>query len=110
MIIGLGTNSGLKGGSINISGVSNVAVRNLTIQDAYDPFPHHEKDDGFNAQLDCIVIQGTTSNIWIDHCTLKDTMYYKKVAISGGSEKWQTYDGLCDIKGRHPRLGGLFVV
>lgn len=99
MIIGLGTNSGLKGGSINISGVSNVAVRNLTIQDAYDPFPHHEKDDGFNAQLDCIVIQGTTSNIWIDHCTLKDTMYYKKVAISGGSEKWQTYDGLCDIKG-----------
>ena len=99
MIIGLGTNSGLKGGSINISGVSNVAVRNLTIQDAYDPFPHHEKGDGFNAQLDCIVIQGTTSNIWIDHCTLKDTMYYKKVAISGGSEKWQTYDGLCDIKG-----------
>ncbi|WP_178842806.1 hypothetical protein [uncultured Treponema sp.] len=99
MIIGLGSDAVIKGGSLNISGVSNVALRNLTIQDAYDPFPHHEKNDGFNAQLDCIVVQGTTSNIWIDHCTLKDTMKYKTVAISGGSEKWQTYDGLCDIKG-----------
>lgn len=99
MIIGLGSDAVIKGGSLNISGVSNVALRNLTIQDAYDPFPHHEKNDGFNAQLDCIVVQGTTSNIWIDHCTLKDTMKYKTVSINGGSEKWQTYDGLCDIKG-----------
>lgn len=104
MIIGLGSDAVIKGGSLNISGVSNVALRNLTIQDAYDPFPHHEKNDGFNAQLDCIVVQGTTSNIWIDHCTLKDTMKYKTVSINVGSEnvgseKWQTYDGLCDIKG-----------
>ena len=99
-IIGKNSSSGLKGGSLNISSVSNVVLRNLTIQDAYDPFPHHEKDDGYNAQWDGIVIQGSSSNVWIDHCTLKDTMGYTTVKTGGStSEKWQTYDGLCDMKG-----------
>lgn len=98
-IIGLTSGSGIKGGALSISSVSNVALRNLTIQDAYDPFPHHEANDGFNAQHDCIVIQGTSSNIWIDHCTLQDTMHCTTVSINGGTEKWQTYDGLLDMKG-----------
>ncbi|WP_406035068.1 polysaccharide lyase family 1 protein [Treponema saccharophilum] len=89
----------IKGGTFQISGVSNVTIRNLTIQDAYDPFPHHEENDGFNAQWDGICLDGA-SNIWIDHCTIEDTMKYSKVAISGDAEeKWQTYDGLCDMKG-----------
>ena len=96
-IIGLG-NAVIKGGTIQISSVSNVTIRNLTIHDAYDPFPHHEAGDGFNAQWDGICLDGA-SNIWIDHCTIEDTMKYSEVAISGGSEKWQTYDGLCDMKG-----------
>ncbi|MBQ0051363.1 MAG: hypothetical protein KBT11_04785 [Treponema sp.] len=99
-IIGLNSSSGIKGGSINISSVSNVAIRNLTIKDAYDPFPHHEQNDGFNAQHDCMVIQGSSKNIWIDHCTMQDTMHCSEVTISNGStEKWQTYDGLLDMKG-----------
>ena len=95
MIIGLDENAEIYGGSFNISSVSNVAIRNVTIRDAYDPFPHHEKNDGFNAQHDCIVIQGTSSNIWIDHCTLKDS--YHCVNAANG-EKFQTYDGLLDMK------------
>lgn len=92
----------IKGGTFQISGVSNVTIRNLTIKDAYDPFPHHEKKDGFNAQWDAISIQNSASNIWIDHCTLEDTMKYKMVTIKSDAnttktEKWQTYDGLCDI-------------
>ena len=87
----------IKGGTIQLSSVSNVIIRNITIQDGYDPFPHHEKNDGFNAQWDNIAIIGS-KNVWIDHCTLEDTMLYKNVTISGGGkEKWQTYDGLCDI-------------
>ena len=96
-IIGLG-NAVIKGGTIQISGVSNVTIRNLTIQDAYDPFPHHEKNDGFNAQWDGICLDGA-SNIWIDHCTIEDTMKYSNVTTKTSSEKWQTYDGLCDMKG-----------
>ncbi len=100
-IIGLTDESGIKGGTLSISGVQNVVLRNLTIQDAYDPFPHHESGDGYNAQFDCITIQGSsTQNIWIDHCTFKDTMYLSYVSTGGStSEKWQTYDGLLDIKG-----------
>lgn len=99
-IIGLTSSSGIKGGTIRIIDVSNVVIRNLTIQDAYDPFPHHEKNDGFNAQWDAISIQtnsSSTTNIWIDHCTVEDTMKYITVTTKSGSEKWQTYDGLCDI-------------
>lgn len=98
-IIGLGNNSGIRGGTISISGIQNVVIRNLTLVDAIDMFPHHEKNDGFNAQFDCITIQGSnTANIWIDHCTMKDTLVMQHVQ-SGTKEKWQNYDGLCDIKG-----------
>ena len=47
VLVGLGENSGFSGGCLSISGVSNVILRNLKILDAYDPFPHHEKDDGY---------------------------------------------------------------
>lgn len=98
-IIGLGNNSGIRGGTISINGIKNVVIRNLTLVDAIDMFPHHEKNDGFNAQFDCITIQGSnTANIWIDHCTMKDTLVMQHVQ-SGTKEKWQNYDGLCDIKG-----------
>lgn len=96
-IIGL-AGAVIKGGTFQISNASNVVIRNLTIRDAYDPFPHHESDDGFNAQWDNIAVVDSSYNIWIDHCTLEDTMKYSKVTIKDGEqEKWQTYDGLCDI-------------
>ena len=102
MIIGKDTDSCIKGGMISISGESDIAIRNLVIEDAFDPFPHHEKNDGYNAEYDGICIQGDSSNIWVDHCTLKDTMslaYVMTGGDDGTSEKWQTYDGLLDIKG-----------
>ncbi len=92
-IIGKGSESGIKGGSIIISGKSNIILRNLLIQDGYDPFPNHKKDDGWNAEQDNITIRNST-NIWVDHCTIEDTM---TLATAANGEKWQTYDGLCDI-------------
>ena len=98
-LIGSTKNSGIKGGTINISSVQNVVLRNLIIQDGYDPFPHHEKNDGYNAQLDAVLIQGTSNNIWVDHCTLEDTVHVINVNTGGSvSEKWQTFDGLLDMK------------
>ena len=102
MIVGKGTDCAIKGGMISISGESDIAIRNLVIQDAFDPFPHHEKNDGYNAEYDGVCIQGDSANIWVDHCTLEDTMSLAYVMTGGGdgeSEKWQTYDGLLDIKG-----------
>ncbi len=92
-IIGKTATSGIKGGSIYLSGVSNVILRNLTIRDGYDPFPNHENGDGWNAQQDNIAIRNS-HYVWVDHCTLEDTM---SLATAPNGEKWQTYDGLCDI-------------
>ena len=99
-IIGATTGCAIRGATINISSVSNVVIRNLFIEDAYDPFPHHESNDGYNAQHDGIVIQGSSTNVWIDHCSFKDLQHLVYVKTGGStSEKWQTYDGLLDMKG-----------
>ena len=98
-LIGKGPGCGIRGGTIQISGKSNIQIRNLTIQDPFDPFPHHEANDGYNAQWDGVNIQGKSENIWIDHCTFEDTIDLGYVNTNGSSqEKWQTYDGLCDMK------------
>ncbi len=104
-LIGIDSASGLVGGTLSISNISNVAIRNLILRDAYDPFPHHEAGDGWNSQYDGIVIQNTTSGIWIDHCTIEDTMNGSDANTdyvtnaSGTKEHWNPYDGQCDIKG-----------
>ncbi len=122
-IIGLTDESGIRGANISISGISNIMLRNLHLQDAFDPFPHHEYNDGWNSEYDCITIQNTNSYIWIDHCTFEDTISVGWADFAGvktgdsdaeiiaypcnstgtatttGYEMWQTYDGLCDIKG-----------
>ena len=98
-IIGLGESSGIKGGEILLKNVQNIAIRNIKFEDAFDPFPDIQKNDGFNAQYDALNID-TSKNIWIDHCHLKDTINLNHVQLAGGeTTKWQTYDGLCDIKG-----------
>lgn len=97
-LIGKDENCGIRGGSIQINGKKNIIIRNLTIQDPCDPFPHHESGDGYNAQWDGICIQGSSSYIWIDHCTFEDTLTLAYTTNST-KEKWQIFDGLCDMKG-----------
>lgn len=105
ILIGKSAGSGIKGGSIQISGKSNIQIRNLNIKDAYDPFPHHEENDGYNAELDGICIQGESYGIWIDRCTFEDTLSLAHVLTAGTTdEKWQDYDGLCDIKGNSTNI------
>lgn len=103
-IIGLTNESGVKGGCFKISGKSNIVMRNLIIQDAYDPFPQIEKGDGFNANYDAIEISNGSKYVWIDHCTFRDTISktdsdFDTVTLKDGAEKkYQVFDGLCDIK------------
>lgn len=84
----------VRGGSFSIKNVSNVVIRNISLKDAVDPFPHHESGDGWNAQHDLVSIDNG-KNIWIDHCTFEDTLVLGKAA---NGEKLQVYDGLCDMK------------
>ena len=46
----------VRGGSFSIRNVSNVVIRNISLKDAVDPFPHHESGDGWNAQHDLVSI------------------------------------------------------
>ena len=84
----------VRGGSFSIRNVSNVVIRNISLKDAVDPFPHHESGDGWNAQHDLVSIENG-KNIWIDHCTFEDTL---KLGKAANGEKLQVYDGLCDMK------------
>ena len=64
-IIGLTANSGIMGGSFSLSNTENIILRNLTILDAYDPFPKMEENDGLNAQIDgCVITR--SRYIWVD--------------------------------------------
>ena len=99
-IIGLGENSGVSGGGISVRS-SYVVLRNLVIKDGYDPFPNHEANDGWNAQVDAIGISGA-SHVWVDHCTIEDTIEMGTAPNASNEsaanhKKFQTYDGLCDI-------------
>ncbi|WP_262367191.1 hypothetical protein [Campylobacter concisus] len=92
-VIGLGENSGIKGGSFLLKNVQNIAIRNMNTLDAFDPFPDIQKNDGFNAQYDGVSID-SSKNIWIDHCHFKDTVELSHVNLADKElTKWQTYDG-----------------
>lgn len=93
-IIGLNGGGYVRGGSFSVKDVSNVVIRNISLKDAVDPFPHHESGDGWNAQHDLVSIDNG-KNIWIDHCIFEDTLTLGKAA---NGEKLQVYDGLCDMK------------
>lgn len=103
-IIGVNKDSILRGASLQISGKNNIAIRNITLQDALDLFPHHEENDGFNAQYDCVSVYGS-SNIWIDHVTFEDHFSvgpkeFAHVKLADRTdEKWQTTDGFLDMSG-----------
>ena len=63
-------------------------------------FQIYKKMTALNAQYDGVSIE-SSKNIWVDHCHFKDTVELGHVHLAGGElTKWQTYDGLCDIKGR----------
>jgi pectate lyase len=56
-ILGVGSGSGISGGGLNLSGVSNVIIRNLVFRNADD---------------DSINVQESAHNIWIDHNDLSN--------------------------------------
>lgn len=92
-IIGM-EGASIRGGTFSVRNYDNVVIRNLFLKDAVDPFPEHQKNDGWNAQHDLIGIDNA-KNVWIDHCTFEDTL---TLGYAANGEKWQVYDGLCDMK------------
>ena len=99
-LIGAGPGAGLVNGSIIISGVSQVIVRNLRIVAPCDVAPVFDPTDGptgsWNAAFDAISVIGS-SNVWIDRNTITDApLTDDLLPIENGQIK-QCHDGAIDI-------------
>jgi pectate lyase len=99
-VIGVGRNAGITGGSLQIKGVDNVIVRNLTVESPLDCFPQWDPTDGatgaWNSEYDSMVVYGST-HVWIDHNTFTDGAHPDSSLPSYFGEIYQQHDGELDI-------------
>ncbi|WP_202112703.1 polysaccharide lyase family 1 protein [Gilliamella sp. Pas-s95] len=96
-LIGIGDNAGFINGSIVLSKVNNVIIRNLKIEAPVDIEPKFEKGDGWNAEWDGINII-TSTYVWIDHVTFTDGQFTDDKYQEKDGWKYVQHDGLLDIK------------
>ncbi|MGW4102357.1 pectate lyase family protein [Streptomyces sp. NPDC004976] len=99
-IIGVGRNAGIKGASLQIKGVDNVIVRNLTLESPVDCFPQWDPTDGsrgnWNSEYDTAVVHGST-HVWLDHNTFTDGEHPDSAAPTHFGTLYQQHDGELDI-------------
>lgn len=96
-LIGVGDNAGFLNGSLVLSKVNNVIIRNLKIEAPIDVAPKFEDGDGWNAEWDGINII-TSTYIWIDHVTFTDGSFTDDKYREKDGWKYVQHDGLLDIK------------
>ncbi|MET7480453.1 pectate lyase [Streptomyces sp. NPDC005648] len=99
-IVGIGGDAGFKGASLQIKGVDNVIVRNLSFESPLDCFPQWDPTDtadgNWNSEYDTAVVYGST-HVWMDHDTFTDgdhpdsslPFYYGRI--------FEQHDGELDI-------------
>jgi pectate lyase len=98
-IIGLGGDAKIVGGSLLLNKVSNVIIRNIELQDAYDYFPEWDPADltgRWNSSLDNVSLVGSTM-VWIDHCRFNDGERTDEKSAEYFGTKHMHHDGLLDI-------------
>ena len=100
-LIGTGSDTRLVNGTISISGVQNVIVRNLTIVNPCDVNPVWDPNDGssgnWNSEFDSVVIS-KSKNVWVDHNVFTDApITDDTLPVANGKVK-QCHDGALDVK------------
>ncbi|MET9649637.1 pectate lyase [Streptomyces sp. NPDC006460] len=99
-IVGVGRNAGITGGSLQIQGVDNVVIRNLTLESPLDCFPQWDPTDGatgaWNSEYDSMVVYGST-HVWVDHNTFTDGAHPDSSLPSYYGEVYQQHDGELDV-------------
>ncbi|GAA3648631.1 polysaccharide lyase family 1 protein [Streptomyces chitinivorans] len=99
-LIGVGEDATILGASLQIRGVENVIVRNITFEDTYDCFPQWDPTDGesgaWNSEYDNVVVHGSR-HVWIDHNTFTDGRRPDSEQPRYFGQLFQQHDGLLDI-------------
>ncbi|MDY7088997.1 MAG: pectate lyase [Actinomycetota bacterium] len=97
----IGVNGGrLEHGSLVLTNVSNVIVRNLEVTDAADCFPAWDPADGstgnWNSLYDLVSLSGAT-NVWLDHNTFSDGNNHDRDQPLYFGRPYQVHDGATDF-------------
>lgn len=100
-LIGVGRDAKISGAALQVKGVENVIIRNITFESPVDYFPAWDPNDGefgeWNSEYDCLTIENS-KNVWVDHCTFSDGDYLDNMAPVYFGRLFQQHDGLLDIK------------
>nr|WP_221380123.1 pectate lyase [Actinoplanes polyasparticus] len=97
----VGINGGrLDHGSLVLTNVSNIIVRNLEVTDAADCFPAWDPTDGaagnWNSLYDLVSLSGAT-NVWLDHNTFSDGNNHDADQPLRFGRPYQVHDGATDF-------------
>ncbi|MFF3740701.1 polysaccharide lyase family 1 protein [Streptomyces sp. NPDC002566] len=100
-IVGVpGSGAGLTGAMLQIQGVDNVIVRNLTFAATEDCFPQWDPTDGddgnWNSNYDAVTLRGAT-HVWADHNTFTDAPHFDSANPKYFGREYQIHDGALDI-------------
>ncbi|MBB3713588.1 pectate lyase, partial [Limimaricola variabilis] len=92
----------LRHGTLLLSDVENVIIRNMAFEDSWDHFPQWDATDGsqgnWNAEYDLVSIENDTTNVWIDHSAFSDGDRFDDALPPVFGRVKQHHDGLVDIK------------
>jgi len=93
-------------GNLLLDSVSNVIIKNISFEDAYDFFPQWDPKDSYdkatdtggrwNSLFDLISVVNST-NVWIDHCTFSDGDRSDGTFPNYLDQQYQHHDGSVDI-------------
>ncbi|MZI93292.1 pectate lyase [Vibrio sp. CAIM 722] len=96
-IIGVTSDAGFTNGSLVMSHVNNVIIRNISIETPVDVEPHFEEGDGWNAEWDSMTIT-YSKNVWVDHVSFDDGSYTDADYTEVDGYEYVRHDGMLDIK------------
>ncbi|MEV6552164.1 pectate lyase [Streptomyces sp. NPDC051597] len=100
-LVGVGAHAGIVGGSLQIKGVDNVIVRDLTLESPLDCFPQWDPTDdngtgAWNSEYDSAVVHGST-HVWVDHNTFTDGAHPASTLPAYFGKIYEQHDGELDI-------------